>query len=263
MDCSTPGVPVHHQLPELTRTHVRRVGDALPPSRPLSPPSPPAFKLCQHQGLCQCAQITDDMHPTLPAPQGVPGIEPAACIPGKLATVTIRSVLRNVTQTDGNSPPLSVHVIECVCVSLSIQSGLRFHGGSDGRELMRESWVQFPDWEDPLQEGTATHSSVLAWRIPRMEGPGGATVQGVVKSQTRPSNFHPLGIHAGLACRCVVWGVCMRASEEGCVLALYVCVQGCVDLWYVYTQGFLCRCVYVGCVPTCECTLRSSVSECV
>ena len=45
MDCSTPGFPVHHQLPELTQTHVHCVGDAIQPSHPLSSPSPPAFNL--------------------------------------------------------------------------------------------------------------------------------------------------------------------------------------------------------------------------
>ena len=51
MDCSTPGFPVHHQHPELAQTHVHRVGDAIQPSHPLSPPSPPAFNLSQHQGF--------------------------------------------------------------------------------------------------------------------------------------------------------------------------------------------------------------------
>ena len=51
MNCSTPGFPVHHQLPELTQTHVHRVNDAIWPSHPLSSPSPPAFNLSQHQGL--------------------------------------------------------------------------------------------------------------------------------------------------------------------------------------------------------------------
>ena len=51
MDCTTPGFPVHHQLPELTQTHVHRVGDAIQPSHPLLSPSPPAFDLSQHQGL--------------------------------------------------------------------------------------------------------------------------------------------------------------------------------------------------------------------
>ena len=51
MDCSTPGLPVHHQLPELTQTHVHRVGDAIQPSHPLSAPSPLAFSLPQYQDL--------------------------------------------------------------------------------------------------------------------------------------------------------------------------------------------------------------------
>ena len=48
---STPGLPVHHQLPEFTQTHVHWVGDAIQPSHPLSSPSPPALNLSQHQGL--------------------------------------------------------------------------------------------------------------------------------------------------------------------------------------------------------------------
>ena len=51
MFCSTPGLPVHHQLPEFTQTHVHRVGDAIQPSHSLSSPSPPAPNPSQHQGL--------------------------------------------------------------------------------------------------------------------------------------------------------------------------------------------------------------------
>ena len=53
MNCSMPGLPIHHQLPESTQTHVHRVGDAIQPSHPLSSPSPPALNLSQHQGLFQ------------------------------------------------------------------------------------------------------------------------------------------------------------------------------------------------------------------
>ena len=53
MDCSTPGFPVHHQLPELAQTHVYRVGDPKQPSHPLSSLSHPAFNLSQHQGIFQ------------------------------------------------------------------------------------------------------------------------------------------------------------------------------------------------------------------
>ena len=51
MNRSTSGLPVHHQLPELTQTHVHQVSDAIQISHPLSSPFPPAFNLSQHQGL--------------------------------------------------------------------------------------------------------------------------------------------------------------------------------------------------------------------
>ena len=51
MDCSMPSLPVHHQLPEFTQTHVHWVSDAIQPSHPLLSPSPPAFNLSQHQVL--------------------------------------------------------------------------------------------------------------------------------------------------------------------------------------------------------------------
>ena len=51
MNHSTPGLPVHHQLPEFTQTHIHRVSDAIQPSHPLSSPSPPAFNVSQHQCL--------------------------------------------------------------------------------------------------------------------------------------------------------------------------------------------------------------------
>ena len=53
MSRSTPGLPVHHQLREITQTHVHRVGDAIQPSHPLSSPSPPAPNPSQHQSLFQ------------------------------------------------------------------------------------------------------------------------------------------------------------------------------------------------------------------
>ena len=53
MNRSTPGLPVHHQLPEFTQTHVHRVSDAIQPSHSLSSPSPPAPNPSYHQGLFQ------------------------------------------------------------------------------------------------------------------------------------------------------------------------------------------------------------------
>ena len=53
MNCSTPGLPVHHQLPEFIQTHVHRVGDAIRPYHPLSSSSPPALNPSQHRSLFQ------------------------------------------------------------------------------------------------------------------------------------------------------------------------------------------------------------------
>ena len=53
---------------------------------------------------------------------------------------------------------------------------------------MRETWVRSLGWEDPLEEGMATYSSILAWRIPMDRGAWQATVHGVTKSQTRLSD---------------------------------------------------------------------------
>ena len=57
MNCSMPGLPVHHQLLESTQTHVHCVGDAIQPSYPLSSPSPPALNLSQHQVRTQTKQM--------------------------------------------------------------------------------------------------------------------------------------------------------------------------------------------------------------
>ena len=57
VDCSMPGLPVHHQTPEFTQTHAHRVGDAIQPSHPLSSSSP-ATSLSQHKGLFKCQLFT-------------------------------------------------------------------------------------------------------------------------------------------------------------------------------------------------------------
>ena len=66
MDCSMPGFPVLHQLPELAQTHVHPVGDAVQLPHPLPSPSPPAFNISQHQSLfqsvsssCQVAKVLE------------------------------------------------------------------------------------------------------------------------------------------------------------------------------------------------------------
>ena len=61
MDCRKPGLPVHHQLPEFTQTHVHRVSDAIQPSHPLSSPSPPAPNPSQHQHLFQLVNSSHEV----------------------------------------------------------------------------------------------------------------------------------------------------------------------------------------------------------
>ena len=61
MNHSMPGLPVHHQIPEFTQTHVHRVGNAIQPSHPLSSPSPPTPKPSQHQGLFQWVNSLHDV----------------------------------------------------------------------------------------------------------------------------------------------------------------------------------------------------------
>ena len=64
MDCSTPGLPVHHQLLDLTQTHVHQAGDAIQLSHPLSSPSLPAFNLSQHQGNFMTAVTNTTIYKT-------------------------------------------------------------------------------------------------------------------------------------------------------------------------------------------------------
>ena len=71
-------------------------------------------------------------------------------------------------------------------ISIRLLNYLGFPGSSDGKNLraMLETWVQSLGWEDPLEEGMAAHSSILAWRIPVDKGAWQAAVHGVAKSQT-------------------------------------------------------------------------------
>ena len=61
MNHSTPGLPVHHQLPEFIQAHVHQVSDAIQPSHPLLSPSPPAPNPSQHQGLCQWVNSSNEV----------------------------------------------------------------------------------------------------------------------------------------------------------------------------------------------------------
>ena len=75
-------------------------------------------------------------------------------------------------------------VCDKTCVMLTTGEAHLSLGGSKSKELpaMQETWVRFLGWEDPLEEGMATHSGSLAWRIPLDRGAWQAAVHGVAKS---------------------------------------------------------------------------------
>ena len=90
MNCSTPGLPVHHQLLESTQTHVHQVGDAIQPSHPVLSPSPPALNLSQHQfsSVAQsCPTLCDPMN------HSTPGLPVHHQLPESTQTMSIESVM--------------------------------------------------------------------------------------------------------------------------------------------------------------------------
>ena len=95
MNLSTPGLPVHHQLPEFTQTHVHQVGDAIQPSHPLSSPSPPALNPSQHQGLFQWVNST---HYSVQSPSRV-GLFATPRIVACQASLSITNSWRSLKQT--------------------------------------------------------------------------------------------------------------------------------------------------------------------
>ena len=72
MNRSMPGLPVHHQLPEFTQTHVHRVSDAIQPSHPLSSHCPPPPNPSQHQSLLQWVNSSHEIWPSNPTPRHIP-----------------------------------------------------------------------------------------------------------------------------------------------------------------------------------------------
>ena len=89
MDCSTPRLPVHHQLQEFTQTRVHWVGNAIQPSHPLSSSSPPAFNLSQHQGLFKWVSSSHEVAKVLDSvTQSCPNLcDPMDCSTPELSTL--------------------------------------------------------------------------------------------------------------------------------------------------------------------------------
>ena len=112
MDCSTTGLPVHHQLPELTQTHVHRVGDAIQPSHSLLSPSPPAFDLSQNQGLFERISSSHQVAKVL---EYSPSQMPANCFWASLAWMglLLTNTSYSIISTLLSSPPTLHHPKYC------------------------------------------------------------------------------------------------------------------------------------------------------
>ena len=156
LDCSTPGFLVLHPLPEFAQTHVHRVGDAIQPSHPLSPLSPPALSLSQHQGPFPVSQFLTSGGQSIGAS--------ASVLPVNLQCWF----------------PLTQHLTQCVCrrgTSLVVQQ-LRFWSPNTGglgsipgwgtRSHIKQLtvWMVQPKIHMPQQRSKSPCASPRAWRSP-------------------------------------------------------------------------------------------------
>ena len=158
MNRSMPGLPVHHQLPEFTQTHAHRVSDTIQPSHPLSSPSPPAPNPSQHQGLFHYIKTC-------------------------YFFFSISVVFNYISSLPNHGRSVALYFVAWINIFWGTYGSVYklpmvygFPCGSAGKEsaykkkknlpTMREIWVQFLGWEDPLERWMVTHSKILAWRIP-------------------------------------------------------------------------------------------------
>ena len=170
MDCSTPGFPVHHQLPDPSQTHVHRVGDAIQPSHPLWSPSPQQRSLQKSYVVLSYCSLS------------VNRVE----IQNTERRFTPNSVYKIWFGTRAQRPNFQHQYGLNVCPDRICMSksqcplwGITRWGLWDllmswaspvaqlvnNPSAMRETWVWSLGWEDPLEKGKATHSSILAYRI--------------------------------------------------------------------------------------------------
>ena len=167
IDWSMPAFPVPHHLLGFAQVHVHWISDAIQPSHPLSPSSPFALNLPQLQGLFQSQLLAS----------GGQSIGASASASVLSTSIQCWFPLRLTGLISLLSKGLS-RIFSASLVAQTIKN----------LPAMRETPVWSLSWEDPLEKGMATHSSILAWRIAWTEELGQATVHGVEKSQIRLSN---------------------------------------------------------------------------
>ena len=192
-----PGFPVHHKLPELTQTHVHQVGDAIQPSHPLSPlllpPVPPSIRVFSNESTVhmrwpKCWSFSFSISPSN-AYSGLISFRmdwlDLLAVQGTLKSLVQHhsskaSVLQHSTffivqlshpyMTTGKTIALTRRIFVGKVMSLLYNMLSRLV--CVVAQLVKnppaiwETWLQSLGWEDPLEKGKATHSSILAWRIP-------------------------------------------------------------------------------------------------
>ena len=212
MDCRMPSFPFFHYLLELAQIHVHWVGDTIQPTYPLSSPSPLAFHLSQNQGLFQWVCDTKKIlkfhthtHTHTQSLSVVPGrglkSHPTQTKGRALRVLHSQYVLLCKTillpswwemrllsyrskSTSCAGPVLLMWTMDSQLQHTWNTCFLPLNTSCDPvRALVAqtvknlpatlETWVRFLGQEDRLEEGMAPHSSILAWRIPRPEEPGG------------------------------------------------------------------------------------------
>ena len=177
MDCSTPGFPVLHCLPELAQIHVHWVSNAIQPSHPLSSPSPfKDFLVAQLVKNPPAMPETwfwslgwaDPLKKGKATHSSVFGL--SWCSVGKEWTCNVGDL--GLIPGLGRSPEEGIgYLLQYSWASLMAQL-------VKNPPAMQETWVRSLGWADPLKKGKATHSSSLAWRIPMDRGAGRAQSMG-------------------------------------------------------------------------------------
>ena len=160
MDCSMPGLPVHHQLLEFTLSQVHWVGDAIQPSHPLSSPSPPAFNLFQHQGLFQGVSFSHQVARVLEFISFLQLPVWHCLIP-----IDVCLTIRNF-----NVPHFIFQQRISHCLGFSGDTVVENNNNNKKPCLplqeMQETWFQSWVGKIPLEEEMATHPHILTCKIP-------------------------------------------------------------------------------------------------
>jgi len=187
MDCSTPGHPVHHQLPEFTQTPAHWVSDAIQPSHPLLSPSPPTFNLSQNQGLYKWVS---SWHPVAKVLEFQLQRQSFQWSQFPLGWTAVQGTLKSLLQqhssktsilwrsaffivqlshpymTTGKTIGLTRQTFVGKVMSLPCLTQWNYEPCHVGTPKTDGSWWRVLTKRGPLEKGMANHFSTLALRIP-------------------------------------------------------------------------------------------------